>query len=232
MGFQISKANLSWVDFFQIFYLLWNISVLGEYCRRSSMFGFQAPSLEMVDLKEIDIFTAPLCGSAWVQIWIWKEEMKRWKSPSSVSSSAPPPGYEWMGNWSRSRSIGWGGLLADMARGGRGSRNIEEIPNVWSNKYWEKMEEIQHNVWNKYWRNKEEIQHYQGLIADIARGGRGSRNMEEIQNVWSNKYWKKHEEIQHYWGSGSGIKKYGNTKCWIKQMLRFESTIGNYKDRY
>ena len=114
---------------------------------------------------------------------------------SSVSSSAPPPGYEWMGNWSRSRSIGWGGLLADMARGGRGSRNIEEIPNVWSNKYWKKMEEIQHNVWNKYWRNKEEIQHYQGLIADIARG------------VGDQEIWKKYKMFDQT-NTGKNMKKY------------------------
>ena len=134
MGFKISKANSS-------FYIRFETFQLGEYSQRSSMFVFQKDLLPPFpsDLKEIDIFTAPLGGSAeaWVQIWIWKEEIKRWKSPSSVSSNAPPPGYEWMGNWCRSRSIGWGrGLLTDMARGGGGSRNMEEIPNVWSNNCW------------------------------------------------------------------------------------------------
>ena len=60
------------------------------------MFVFQKNPPSNVDLKEIDIFTAPLGGSAeaWVQIWIWKEEMKRWKS-SYQAPPLPPVMNEW-----------------------------------------------------------------------------------------------------------------------------------------
>ena len=90
-----------------------------------------------VDFEEIDIFTASFVGQPkdGVEIWIWKEWMKRRKS--LLSSNAPPSGYEWMGNWSRSRSD-----THRYGQRGRGSRNMEEIQKYWTNK------------WNVGWQEK------------------------------------------------------------------------------
>ena len=92
-----------------------------ECCQKSSMFGFQKDLLPPGLTRRKLIFSQLLLWvsrKAWVQIWIWKGEIKRGGNPIKERPSPESGMNEWEIDPEAAVYSRWGrGLLTDMATG-------------------------------------------------------------------------------------------------------------------